>query len=169
VEPIRKVCNRWKREYIKYGIKSEENGYDLVIHARAETKYGQRSWNWPKARYEKVIEKLQVKRVCSIGTRAHYIEGTEDLRSLSIGKICNILASSKVLLTPSSGPGHLASLCGCPHVIMTDNSWQKSINGTNRDRYKRIWNPFETACKVLDKHNWQPPVKVVLKALEKFL
>lgn len=169
VMPRKKVCDDWKREYIKYGMRCNEYAYDLVIHARAHTKYGQRSWNWPVPRYREVVKKLGLGRVCSIGTVAHHIEGTEDLRGIPLDHLCNILASSKVLLTPSSGPGHLASLCGCSHVIMTDLKWQKSIGGNNRDRYKRIWNPFGTKCKILDHHNWQPPVPVVLKALERLL
>jgi len=166
--PKKKVCSSWEREYIMYGDFSEK-GYDLIIHARAETKYGQRSWNWPKARYRKLIDLVKPKSVCSIGTKAHYIDGTDDLRGIQMEKLCNVLSSSKVLLTPSSGPGHLASLCDCPHVIMTTDKWQKSVKGTNRDRYKRIWNPFRTPCKVLDTHNWQPPVSVVVKAVEGFL
>jgi len=169
VEPTQKVCTQWKREYFKYGKKYEECAYDLVIHARACTKYGQRSWNYPKPRYRKVLEALKPQRVCCIGTEANYIEGTEDKRNIPLKELCDILASSKVLLSPSSGPAHLASLCGCPHVVMTDNKYQKSIGGTNRDRYKRLWNPFHTKCKVLDKDNWQPPVKKVVKTLEKFL
>lgn len=167
--PRENVCSKGKREYIKYGMKCEDYAYDLVIHARAQTKYNQRSWNWPVPRYRKLLNELNLKKVCSIGTVAQHIEGTEDLRGISIGKLCNILASSKAFLSPSSGPAHLASLCGCPHVIMTSDTWQKSIKGTNKDRYKKIWNPFGTPCKVLDKHNWQPPVKVVVKAVEKFL
>ena len=169
VEPTRKVCMDWKREYFKYGEKRDDCAYDLVIHARACTKYGQRSWNYPKPRYGKVLEALKLNKVCCIGTQAHYIEGTDDKRNIPLSGLCDILASSKVLLSPSSGPAHLASSCGCPHVIMTSNVWQKQIKGTNKDRYKRIWNAFNTPCKVLDKHNWQPPVDLVVKAVGKFL
>jgi ADP-heptose:LPS heptosyltransferase len=133
------------------------------------TKFHQRNWNWPKPRYRKVLEQLKPKRVCSIGTKAHWIEGTEDKRGIPMQELCDILASSKVLLTPSSGPGHLAHLCGCPHVIMTSNKHQPSIGGTNKDRYLKIWAPFKTPCKVLDGHNWQPPVEKVVKALRGFL
>lgn len=169
ITPRKSVCYEWERDYIKYGLKSEDYEYDLVIHARACTKYGQEAWNWPVKNYEKLVKLLGLKKICSVGTTAHYIKGTEDLRNISLSRLCNILTSSKAFLSPSSGPGHLASLCGCSHVIMTGSKWQKSIGGKNRDRYKRIWNPFKTECKVLDHHNWQPPVRVVAKALESFL
>lgn len=169
VEPCKKVCMSWKRQYFKYGKKDPRLEYDLVIHARACTKYGQRSCNWPKPRYRMLLEKLKLKKVCCIGTDAHYIEGTEDLRRIQLDVLCDILASSKVMLTPSSGPGHLASLCGCPHVIMTYDKYLKIIKGTNKDRYKKIWNPFDTPCKVLENNNWQPPVDKVVKAVGKFI
>lgn len=162
-------CYSKKRKYHRYGTKREECAYDLVIHARAITKYGQRRFNWPKPRYRKVLEELKLNRVCSIGTKAHWIEGTEDMRSIPLAELCDILASSKVLLTPSSGPGHLAHLCGCPHVIMTSDKYQPSIGSTNKNRYLRSWAPFKTPCKVLDDHSWQPPVEKVVKALKGFL
>lgn len=169
ITPRSSVCTEWEREYIKYGLKHDDYAYDLVIHARAHKKYGQEKWNWRKVNYGKLVKKLGVEKVCCIGTVAHYVKGTEDLRGISIGKLCNILASSKVFFSPSSGPGHLASLCGCSHVIMTDSKWRKAVGGTNRDRYKRIWNPFKTRCTVLDHHRWKPPVAVVVKALERYL
>ena len=143
--------------------------YDLIIHARACKKYNQEKWNWPDKNYEKVLKNLNPSKVCSIGTEAHHIKGTEDLRGIPLKDLCDIMASSKVLLTPSSGPGHLASLCGLSHIIMTDNYYQKSIGGTNRDRYKYKWNRFKVKCRILDKHNWIPPVDLVTKEVEKFL
>jgi hypothetical protein len=169
ITPRKSVCNEWKREYCKYSRSYEIEGYDLIIHARACKKYDQQRWNWPVKNYIKLVELLNLKKICCIGTDAYYVGGTKDLRGIDIEDLCDVLASSKVMLSPSSGPAHLASLCQCPHVVMTDNSYQKSVKGTNKDRYKKIWNPFFTSCKVLDKHNWQPPVSVVAKALEKFL
>lgn len=169
VEPTRKVCMDWKREYFKYGEKQDDCAYDFVIHARACTKYNQRSWNWPKPRYRKVLEALKLQRVCCIGTEAHHIEGTEDKRNIPLKEVCDILASSKVCVGTSSGIMHLASMCGCPHVVFTWDKWQKSINGTNKDRYIKIWNPLHTKVKVLQGKIWHPPVEKVVKAVEKFL
>ena len=167
ITPRKSVCMEWKRKYVKYGEKRDECTYDLVIHARACTKYGQRSWNYHPRRYEKILKRLNLNRVCCVGTQAHYIAGTEDLRNIPLKKLCDILASSRLCIGTSSGLMHLASMCGCPHIVFTWDKWQKSINGTNKDRYKKIWNPFKTPCKVLDQHNWQPPVGVVVKAIDK--
>jgi hypothetical protein len=173
VSPSQDVCCKWKREYVKYGEKRPDCAYDLIIHARAETKYASKSnhknRNWPVKNYVKLLSTLGVKRVCSIGTVAHHVPGTEDLRGIPLSRLCDIMASSNVLLSPSSGPAHLASLCGCPHVVMTYDKREKAIKGTNKDRYERLWNPLKTPCKILDAHLWQPPVKLTVKAVRKFL
>ena len=172
ITPRKSVCNEWKREYYKYGWNYGIDGidnYDLVIHARACEKYDRQKRNWPVYKYEALIKILNVEKVCCVGTDAHYVQGTRDLRNIELDDLCDVLVNSKVMLSPSSGPAHLAGLCGCSHVVMTDNTYQKSVKGTNKDRYKKIWNPFMTPCKVLDRHNWQPPVNIVAKALEKFL
>ena len=164
--PRKKKCMSWKREYFKYGHKIDKLKYDLVIHARSATKYGQQKWNWNTVNYEEVIQKLGNIKVCSIGTEAYHIPGTDDRRDISISQLCDILYSSEAFLSPSSGPAHLASLCGCPHIILTDDKYQKSVGGTNKRRYERFWNPFKTKCIVLDKHNWHPPVDVVVEAIK---
>lgn len=164
--PRKRKCKEWKRKYIKYGTAKDNLKYDLVIHARSATKYGQNKWNWAQVNYENVLNQLGNVRVCCIGTEAHYIPGTDDRRGIELEQLCDIFASSRCMLSPSSGPAHLASLCGCQHVIMTDNKYQKAIGGTNKRRYERFWSPFKTRCIVLDNHNWQPPVDVVVKAIK---
>ena len=83
--------------------------------------------------------------------------------------LCDVLRSSEVCIGVSSGPMHLASLCLCKHVVWTDLKHQKAINGTNKDRYKTIWNPFQTKVKVIDKYGWLPPVDEIYKAVRKML
>ena len=101
-----------------------------------------------------------------------YIEGVEDdLRGIPLETLANVLANTKLLVSPSSGLAHFASLCGCPHIVFSDKRrWNLGCKkGTNWTRYKRYWNPFQTECTVLDEHNWKPPVSRVLKAVEKYL
>ena len=175
ISPSKEVCTKWKREFRRYGEVRPEDRYDLIIHARAEKKYAHkknhRNRNWPVKSYVKVLKHLKLGRVCSIGTEkgASHVPGTEDLRGISLSRLCDIMASSRVLLSPSSGPAHLASHCGLPHVVMTYAKVEKAIGTTNKVRYEKLWNPLGTPCKVLDAHSWQPPVKLALKAVEKFL
>ncbi len=168
VKPREKVCMDWPRFYQHYGHRIY-GGYDIVFHARAETKYGQKNHNWPVENYVEVRDRFPGLKICCIGTVAYAIPGVDDRRSIGLEATCTLLASAKVLLSPSSGPAHLASLCNCAHVVMTDDKVQKQIGATNRKRYEKLWNPFGTPCKVLDHDNWQPPVEKVVKALEKFL
>jgi hypothetical protein len=65
----------------------------------------------------------------------------------------------------SSGPLHLSSHCRTPHILWTDSKYQKAVGGTNKQRYKKIWNPFQTRCIVIDT-GWNPSVKEVKKAIK---
>lgn len=170
--PGKTSCLSTSRLYAPYGNYSKKKRYDIVIHARAESKYGQSLRNWPVRKYEKLLKNLRRDKdlsVCSIGTKAYHIPGTEDKRFCMLSELADILTSSKVTVGPSSGPMHFASLCHCPHVVITSNKHEKGVRSTNRKRYKSGWNPFDTACVILDRHNWQPPVSEVERAVRKFI
>ena len=174
VVPDKKICTKAPRKYFKYGQHDRGLEYDLVIHARSEVKFNRDNRNWPVGRYMKVLNALRNEKyisACSIGTKkgAYHIPGTQDLRGIEIEHLCNVLASSKLCIGVSSGPMHLASLCGCPHVVWTDNHYQKAIKGTNKDRYKTLWNPFGTRCKVIDKYGWRPGINAVYDKIKGFL
>ncbi|MCP3681772.1 MAG: glycosyltransferase family 9 protein [bacterium] len=174
VTPTKKNCTTKKREYVKYGTFYEYLRYDIVLHSRSEAKYGRGNRNWPVARYSKLLKKLRLDRelsVCSIGTFAgsYHIPGTLDMRGADLEYLCNVMASSRVCVGCSSGPMHLAQLCGCRVVVWTDNEYQKWVGGTNKDRYKRLWNPHKTKAKVIEDYGWQPPADVVAKAVNKML
>ena len=163
-------CNaKDKRAFIKYGTKKDECAYDLVIHARACAKYDQGHWNWPVQRYEMLLARIKPVKVCCIGTNAFYVPGTDNNMNIPLSDVCDILASSKLCIGTSSGAMHLASLCGCSHVVFSSNKWQKSIGGTNKDRYEKIWNPLNTPVKVIDGKSWCPPVDTVVEAVKEFI
>lgn len=170
--PGRRKCMKWKREYVKYGEPVDER-YTIVFHARHMNKYGQSHWNYPPEWYSKVLKILDIdpQRCASIGTEkgAYHISRTVDLRGIDMKRLCNVLAGSKVCVGSSSGPMHLSSLCGCPHVVITGNEWQKAIKATNKKRYLKLWNAFGTECIVLDKNNWRPKPEKVAAAIKKML
>jgi len=76
---------------------------------------------------------------CFGGTENHCPTGAVDLRGTSLEKQCSAIAGARCVVGPSSGPIHLASLCECPHV-----TWIASIHHTLEQRYKKLWNPFNT-------------------------
>ena len=130
-----------KPEYIKYGNPSNEN-YDFVFHIRNRDL--RKEDNWELNKWE-VLKNLLGGRIACIGTKEESIciPGTEDLRGKELSKTISVLSSSKCAFGPSSGPMHLASLCGTPHVV-----WSLDAN---KARYEENWNPLKTrtSCCIL--------------------
>lgn len=82
---------------------------------------------------------------CYGGSDNYLTEGCVDLRGIRLETLCNCLAAAKCAVGPSSGTIHLASLCGCPHVV-----WYKPQSHPRLHlRYEKIWNPFSTPVNFL--------------------
>jgi hypothetical protein len=77
---------------------------------------------------------------CIGGDDNYHIPGTEDLRGKPLAEQCSAIAGAKVVIGPSSGPMHLASLCRTPHVVWYNRPDQTSSYA----RYRDHWNPFNT-------------------------
>ena len=170
VVPTKSRCLSKKKKFKMYGAPISIGELDLLIHARAVKRYKGDKRNHGPEWYSKLLSALpRGLRAASIGTKAHYVPGTEDLRGIPLEALCNHMAGAKLVIGPSSGPMHLASHCGCPHIVWTTDKFQKSIGGTNKDRYKKLWNPFNTKVKVIDKYGWKPPVDVISEKVRKML
>lgn len=152
------------QDFIKFGTRFDTNSYDVVIHARdLKNKDSSRSWSFEK--WNELVEKLVSEdfKVAAIGTEAWSFDYCEDLRASSLKTTCDIIASSRIVVGPSSGPMHLASLCGTKHLVWTDARYYSAIKACNKDRYEKIWNPLNTKCKVLET-GWNPSVSEILEA-----
>lgn len=173
--PTRKHCLGGEGKFVKYGHPDDGARADVLIHAR-NIKRG--DWidracggdhNWGKENFEQLASRLKGKTVASIGTQkdAHHIPGTKDFRDAPIMSLCGAMSKASVIVGESSGPMHLASLCGLPHVVITHGRPEKSINGhTNKWRYMTGWNPLKTECCVVEHPRWNPTVDdVMLKVL----
>jgi len=171
IVPSRKTCG--SATVRKFRILGEPNqtlaSGGIVIHARSTSKYGQSDRNWNPKKFKKVVESVGLKNCFSIGVQADHIPGTVDYRGKKLSMVCDRIRNAKVVIGPSSGPMHLASLCGTPHVVWTYKKKEKAIGGTNRQRYEKIWNPFGTRVEVIDDYGWQPPVGVVVERIKKIL
>jgi hypothetical protein len=110
----------------------------------------------------RLVEKLKGYHIACIGTEdaSLHIDGTDDMRGIGMGKLVDLMASSRLIAGGSSGPMHLAALCGLPHLV-----WSAPIN---RLRYLRDWNPFGTECLFVDQWGWHPPVEEIEKKLKGF-
>ena len=169
IKPCREIClsnGNFHQNFIKWGNKNEEYQYDLLIHARSTNNFntGYRNWaydNW----IELLVELWDCHlNIASIGNNedAMHIPGTDDLRGIPLKNLADVMASSKLMVSPSSGPGHFASLCGCKHLIWSDEKDQGLYN--NKFRWLEDWNPFNTECYFIPE--WQPSVERVQKGIE---
>jgi len=144
--------------FIKFGNFNLDETYDILIHARFREHRDEDNWpfeNW------KLLTKSLNYRMASIGTKkeALHIDNTIDLRGIGLEQLADVMASSKLIIGPSSGPMHFASLCGLPHLV-----WGGTTGGwDSKPRYLKSWNPFDTKVVFYDGENWQPEVNSILE------
>jgi len=182
VKPRAERCMKgWKKGlFFKYGQDSPEPGYDVLIHARNIKKNDWidkacgRPHNMSRKKWEEVVAHLKKKTsdIACIGTMdgSRHLSDITDLRGIPIKRLCGIMANSKLIIGESSGPMHLASHCGLPHVVISHSRTENSINGNNnKGRYKRLWNPFNIPCSVVHHEKWSPPVEKIMKKVWKYI
>tara|TARA_R100001509_G_scaffold165380_1_gene146758 strand:+ start:15699 stop:16523 length:825 start_codon:yes stop_codon:yes gene_type:complete len=149
-----------KPEYIKYGRKNKRQ-YDYVFHIRSRELRKQDNWsieNWQNLR--KLLG--DDKRIACIGTKrsSGIIGDVDDLRDQPLKEVCDVLYNSSCAFGPSSGPMHLASLCGTPHVV-----WSRP---ENKNRYEITWNPLSTKVLFMGDHSWHPSSEYVYENYKKW-
>jgi len=177
IAPTEQNCTAWKkREWKAYGTVREECKYDIVLHARNLWRYCHGYRNWPLIRWGELVDYHSKYKMCCIGTKkdAYKVPGVEDKRDIPVEELCDILASSRLTIGPSSGPMHLAHLCRCPIIVWTDNKVVKCFYGkkkkrTNRYRYEKLWRAFpDVHVGVIDGRSWRVKVKSVTQAITNF-
>ena len=136
--------------FVKYGI--PRGKFEILIHARNRTHRAADNWNgW---------DELELgASVASIGSKdsSLHIEGTSDMRGISLAELVDYMAGARMIVGPSSGPMHLATLCCCPQVVWTDR------RGTI-ERYEKTWNPF--SVKAITALARNPTAKRVMELME---
>ena len=68
---------------------------------------------------------------------------------------------SKLIIGPSSGPMHLASLSGLKHLVWSSEH--------NKSRYLNICNPFKTEVIFYSKEGWNPNPNNIYNIISKEL
>lgn len=155
------------QEYVAYGVQGNYTRYDVVVHARHVSvnpgemtevnKALKESRNWAQPNWDRMLHQVSADsklKICCIGhpDAALHLANTDDKRGIDLSELANLLANARVIVGPSSGPMHFATLCRCPQVV-----W-----GTNNlvDRYHKAWNPFNTKVQfaVVDER-WNPTPK----------
>jgi ADP-heptose:LPS heptosyltransferase len=162
---------RWKfydQDYVKYGM--EVLGYkpDIIIHARNRRAI-RKNDNYSEKNYASLIKMIRKEglSLAVIGTAKNSsgLQGSidssyEDLRGMDLHDVTNLMYTAKCIVGTSSGPMHLATLCGCPQVVMTYNG--------NTKRYKEHWNPFKTPVEIVP-GGWHPKPEAVFKSMMNIL
>ena len=146
-----------KPEYICFGENSIKQ-YDYILHIRDREL--RKEDNWSLENWYKLVDLLGDKKIACIGTKQEsgFIEGTADLRGIELKKLFTILKNADCAFGSSSGPMHLASLCGLPHIIWSIPQ--------NKIRYEENWNPLKTKVLFNSDFNWHPAPEYIY---EKFL
>lgn len=89
-----------------------------------------------------------------------------DFRNYGLEEQCAILGNAKCAVGHSSGAMHLASFCGCLHIIWhVKRPWLNVEMLTNR--YRKYWNPFNTSMHYITNNIPQP--EDVTKEIKKLL
>lgn len=159
------------QEFISYGQILEDNPYKLVVHARNVAVGGPCSGdNYPRGHWAELLAYLfdsglvEKGEVAAIGIREGALcpDGCVDKRNISLPDTADLLRSAKLVIGPSSGPMHLASLCQTPHFVWATGKFQSLMPQGNDFRYKSQWNPFQTPVDVLIHKKGHRPQPVVL-------
>ena len=150
------------QEFIEYGTKQKDYLFDVVIHARNLKTKTKRNWDIQK--WNKIAQECDKKnyKVCCVGLSdyTHLVHPFIDKRDVDLESLSNILRNSRLIIGPSSGVMHFATLCRCPQLTWTQNE-------DGKDRYCRRWNPFSTKTKIILSNN--PDLETVSKELDIFM
>jgi ADP-heptose:LPS heptosyltransferase len=151
------------QKFIRFGT-SQQDQYDIIIHARNRpVRFATEGHNYPIELWLRLIELLKkhgFERIAAIGTKeqAFAPAGSLDFRGIAMEQLMNMMASTRMVIGPSSGPIHLASLCGTPHVVWARGRASARVDQRNKERYESYWNPLKTPVTVILHRNEEPPV-----------
>ena len=148
-----------KQEFIKYKSDTIDRNYDIIIHPRNKIVGSDRNWN--KVNWQKLVDLLlKDYTIAAIGNNeAFKLNGVDDYRNVSIKDSVSLLNRTKLVVGQSSGPLHLASLCGTPHFV-----WSEEYN---RLRYLEHWNPHKTKVFFHSKFGWNPTADYIYRCIIK--
>lgn len=139
------------QKFVRFGNHNHGGGYDIVYHARHRDDWDSGFRDWDKGDCSKFLDGVGTESVACIGrTGRSYYCGGDDLRDVPLSELADVLANSRVLVGPISGPTHFGALCGIREV-----TWATKTE--HADRVMGIWNPFNVKvdCVVADDKVWK--------------
>jgi len=153
------------QEYVQYSSDSpisnkfNSDGYDVLFHGRNKSTGSDRNWSYKQ--WCELKEELgdDILIGCIGNHESFHIPGTDDLRSIDLDELISIMNKSELIVGPSSGPMHLASLSGLKHLV-----WSTEYN---RVRYESHWNPLNTEVIFYSNGDWNPDPKKIAEIINK--
>ncbi|NLX12125.1 MAG: hypothetical protein GXY44_00515 [Phycisphaerales bacterium] len=126
-------CEPTYQHFIRFDRPSKErSSAPWVVLVKRTRSVG--SKNWTNDEWMQIAERLN----------AHNIRTS--IFPCEAEAAIEMLSSCDLAIGQSTGGLHLASLCGCPHVVWSDEDdrlWTP-LEMTNRQRYETMWNPLGT-------------------------
>jgi len=99
--------------------KRSDETFDLVIHDGYNRNSSNTSWalkSYPY--YKEVVKLLGDLKICSVGGRGEWIEGTENRTGISLLDTLGIIKNSRLFLGNDSGLYHCANALGASNIVI---------------------------------------------------
>ena len=163
-----KITSGLEQNFVSYQTdKSDKFNIDICVCARnfkegAATKI-QRNWDIGECEKTVVMLKENGYSVGSVGLKcsASYINGTENFMDISLKDMSTLLSSCKVIIGPSSGIMHFASLCKCAQIVWGELNLEK--------RYRVDWNPFSSSVIYIPKEEYNITSNEIINVIGGFI
>ncbi len=167
LQPLKYIPEK-AQKFIKFGQPLHGKRYpDVLIHARNKKTGGRQDWT--EQEWSDFVGLLKTKSLSvgciGLSSATFDIDGLFDYRDVPLEETASVMAAAKLVVGPSSGPMHLAALCGTPHLVWTDKRTY-GMRKTSRQKYQEWWNPLNTKVDVIDEFGFRPPVPLVFNAIE---
>ena len=135
---------------------------DLVlVHCRSIDRCPER--NWSHGKWDELCSRIYTLPHPIGDAQLDYSPGgAYELMDRSLGNTIELLKKASVVIGASSGPMHLAQMCGAPIVVWSGNA------GKDRLRYGNVWNHFGTPSTFVAP-TWDPTVDQVYDAITEML
>jgi len=154
------------KEWREYGTEQPRKVADVMCAFRGPKRYKKRSFpekQYPEDQCVALANKFlnaEYSVACYGGKDNFHVDGTIDFRGVPLVELCGALSQTNLVIGPSSGTIHLASLCGAPHVTW----YGRPV--VSMDRYLSYWNPFAAPVTFLDGH-CPPPDEAFRRGIER--
>jgi len=155
-----------EQDFIKFG-RTQQHKIDVLIHFRGVRHAGTDFKNYSHKKMHQLVDILRM-RYSTVGFIGGIWDdfircaGVYDLRCIPLESLCDFMHDAKVVVGASSGPIHLASLCGTPTV-----TWYGApCTEKHAVRHTHHWNPFHTTVGTIYNKDWNPDPLEIVEAIE---